>query len=96
MNIEKLKKQITPVLEKYGVRRASLFGSSARGQDTEGSDIDILVELGEKGGLFTLASLKRELEQETGAEVDLLTFNSINPLLKEDILKDEFSIYERQ
>jgi hypothetical protein len=96
MNIEKLKKQITPVLEKYGVRRASLFGSSARGQDTEDSDIDILVELGEKGGLFTLASLKRELEQETGAEVDLLTFNSINPLLKEDVLKDELSIYEQQ
>jgi hypothetical protein len=96
MNIEKLKKQITPVLEKYGVRRASLFGSSARGQDTEDSDIDILVELGEKGGLFTLASLKRELEQETGVEVDLLTFNSINPLLKEDVLKDELSIYEQQ
>jgi hypothetical protein len=96
MDIGKLKKQITPILEKYGVRRASLFGSSARGQDTEDSDIDILVELGEKGGLFTLASLKRELEQETGAEVDLLTFNSINPLLKEDVLKDELSIYGQQ
>jgi hypothetical protein len=96
MNIEKRKKQINPILEKYGVRRASLFGSSARGQDTEDSDIDILVELGEKGGLFTLASLKRELEQETGVEVDLLTFNSINPLLKEDVLKDELSIYEQQ
>jgi hypothetical protein len=96
MDIKELKKQITPALEKYGVRRASLFGSSARGQETPDSDIDILVELGEKGGLFTLASLKRELEQETGMEVDLLTYNSINPLLKKDILTDELSIYERQ
>jgi hypothetical protein len=96
MNIQELKKQITPILEKYDVRRASLFGSFARGQENSESDIDVLVELGDRRGLFVLAGLKRELEEKTGMEVDLLTYNSINPLLKEDILKDEFSIYERQ
>jgi uncharacterized protein len=40
-----LKKGILPLLERYRVRRASLFGSAARGEDRPDSDIDILVEL---------------------------------------------------
>ena len=44
MNIEDFNRQIIPVLKRFGVKRASLFGSSARGEDREDSDIDILVE----------------------------------------------------
>jgi predicted nucleotidyltransferase len=42
---EQLKKGILPLLERYEVRRASLFGSAARGEDRPDGDIDILVEL---------------------------------------------------
>jgi predicted nucleotidyltransferase len=45
VNFEEFNRQIIPLLKRFGVKRASLFGSSARGEDREDSDIDIIVEL---------------------------------------------------
>jgi uncharacterized protein len=75
------------------VAKASVFGSYARGEDTPNSDIDMLIELKEPRGLFFLAGLKFELEEALNRKVDLLTYKSINPLLKEFIYKDEIKIY---
>jgi predicted nucleotidyltransferase len=49
-------------LKRFGVKRASLFGSLARGEDREDSDIDILVEFEAGKSLLDLAGLKIELE----------------------------------
>jgi predicted nucleotidyltransferase len=76
-------------LKRFGVKRASLFGSSARGEDREDSDIDILVEFEAGKSLLDLAGLKIELEEVLGRRVDLLTFNSLHPLLKDKILKEQ-------
>ena len=43
--IEEIKEKIIPILRKYGVKRASIFGSTVRGEMREDSDIDILVEI---------------------------------------------------
>ena len=91
--IETITKQIIPVLKKYKVKKASIFGSFARGEEKRQSDLDILVELGELGGLFTLVGLKRELEKVSKRKVDLLTYRSINPLIKSYIKKDEIKVY---
>ena len=49
MGVEEIKSLIIPILKRYGVKKASLFGSFVRGENTERSDIDILVEFeGEK------------------------------------------------
>jgi predicted nucleotidyltransferase len=77
------------VLKRFGVKRASLFGSSARGEDREDSDIDILVEFEVGKSLLDLAGLKIELEEVLGRRVDLLTFKSLHPLLKDKILKEQ-------
>jgi predicted nucleotidyltransferase len=76
-------------LKRFGVKRASLFGSLARGEDREDSDIDILVEFEAGKSLLDLAGLKIELEELLGRRVDLLTFNSLHPLLKDKILKEQ-------
>jgi len=89
VNIEDFNRQIIPVLKRFGVKRASLFGSSARGEDREDSDIDILVEFEAGKSLLDLAGLKIELEEVLGRRVDLLTFNSLHPLLKDKILKEQ-------
>jgi predicted nucleotidyltransferase len=89
VNIEDFNRQIIPVLKRFGVKRASLFGSSARGEDREDSDIDILVEFEVGKSLLDLAGLKIELEEVLGRRVDLLTFNSLHPLLKDKILKEQ-------
>jgi predicted nucleotidyltransferase len=89
VNIEDFNRQIIPVLKRFGVKRASLFGSSARGEDREDSDIDILVEFEVGKSLLDLAGLKIELEEVLGRRVDLLTFKSLHPLLKDKILKEQ-------
>ncbi len=92
-DIEKIKKQIEPILKEYKVKKASVFGSLASGSGSSESDVDILVELGEKRGLFTLAKMHRELEEELGKEVDLLTYNSVHPKMRDRVFKEMIQIY---
>lgn len=52
MNISELQKQISPILQTYGVKRAAVFGSVSRGEDKPDSDVDLLVKLGKPMGMF--------------------------------------------
>lgn len=83
MEIEKIKSEIILVLKKYDVKKASLFDSIARGEGTEKSDIDILVEFEGRKSLLDLAELKIELEEKLNRKVDVLTYRSTHPLLRE-------------
>jgi len=77
------------VLERYDVKRAAVFGSLVRGEQKEGSDIDILVEFEGEKSLLDLAGLKIELEEALHRKVDVLTYNSLHPLLKDRILQEQ-------
>ncbi|OGC82557.1 MAG: hypothetical protein A2W07_01940 [candidate division Zixibacteria bacterium RBG_16_43_9] len=92
MSIEKYKKKILPVLKRYGVSRASLFGSMVTGEATKESDIDLLVELPRDASLLDLAGLKIELEELLKRKVDIVTYRSLHPLLKKKILTEQRSI----
>jgi predicted nucleotidyltransferase len=92
MKIEKIKERILPILKKYNVKRAGMFGSVARAEARRDSDIDILVELPDDATLFDLVGLKIELEERLKRKVDVLTYNSIYHLLKERILSEEIGI----
>lgn len=92
MTTEEIKNKILPVLRKYEVSRAGLFGSVVRGDDREGSDVDLLVELPKSASLLDLAGLKLDLEELLGRKVDVLTYNSIYHLLKERILREEVPV----
>ena len=89
MEIEEIKNKIIPIFKKYDVKRASIFGSFVRGEEKEDSDIDILVEFKGEKSLLDLAGLKIELEEKLGRKVDVLTYNSLHPLLKDKILKEQ-------
>lgn len=91
-HIEGLRKKILPILQRYDVVRASVFGSFVRGEVQEGSDIDILVEFKGEKSLLDLAGLKIELEELLGRKVDVLTYNSLHPLLKDKILSEQEAI----
>lgn len=90
--IDDLKQKILPILQKYGVRRAGLFGSLVRGEAREDSDVDLLVELPEEASLFDLVGLKLEMEESLRRKVDVLTYNGLYPLLREPILSEEVVI----
>ena len=89
MELEKIKTKIIPILRRYDVERAALFGSYVKGEEREDSDIDILVEFKGEKSLLDLAGLKIELEQKLGRKVDVLTYNSLHPLLKDKILQEQ-------
>lgn len=90
--ISRLKSRILPVLRKNGIAKAGLFGSAARGEEKRGSDIDILIEFKGRKSLLDLASIEMKLEKALKKRVDLLTYKSISPLLKDRILKEEVRI----
>lgn len=90
-DIRRLQKKIIPILKKNNVVKAGLFGSFARGEAKKKSDIDILIQP-PKGIGFGFAGIELELEKKLKKKVDLLTYNSIHPLLKSRILKEEVKI----
>ena len=73
MNVLDIPNKISPVLKEYGVKRAAVFGSVSRGDDSPKSDIDIMVSLGKPMGMFLYMSLIREMENKLGRKVDLVT-----------------------
>ncbi|MDR1833029.1 MAG: nucleotidyltransferase family protein [Fusobacteriaceae bacterium] len=88
------------VLREYPVKRAALFGSVARGDITEQSDLDMLVELlpGTRGIRFF--GLLDDLEKTCGCHVDLLTFEALEReargRFKENVKREMRVIYERE
>lgn len=91
-DIEQIKQKIIPVLKQAGVLRSSIFGSVARGEANEKSDVDVLVELPENKSMFDLVRLEAKLEQVLNKKVDVVTYYSINPLLKDIIFSQQIQI----
>lgn len=89
---DRLIQQIREILARYGVTHAGIFGSFARGEADETSDVDLLVEVPRGTTLLDMAGLGIELEEALGRSVDLVTYESIHPRMRERILRDEVGI----
>jgi uncharacterized protein len=76
------KDAILEVLKKYPVKNPRIFGSVARGEDTEDSDLDIVVDKAGRFSYFDMAMLEQEIEAAVGCKVDLGLFKN----LKADVL----------
>ncbi len=86
--IEKMLKRYKPFLkEKFKVKRIGIFGSYIRGEESEKSDVDILVEFSAQIG-WEFIDLKDFLEDILDKEVDLVTVRALKPQIKENILKE--------
>ena len=90
--IEDIKKKILPVFNKYGVKKAGIFGSVVRGEATIDSDIDILVEIESKISLLDFVGLKLELEEVLQRKVDLGEYSVIKSAIRDQILSEEVPI----
>ena len=82
-----------PILKEKGVIRSALFGSYAQGEATPDSDVDVLVELPDGKDLMDLVDLQFALEERLQKKVDVLTYNSVNQLLKPYILDTAVEFY---
>ena len=92
MDVDDIKQKAKSVLQQAGVRRAAIFGSFARGEEGADSDLDLLVEFQGEKTLFDFIALKRRLEQALGMSVDLLTYQSLSPLLRDSILREQIPV----
>ena len=90
--LDALKPTIVGILRRHDVARASLFGSVARGDSTDTSDLDILVEFEGEKSLLDLVALKLELEQALAREVDVVTYDSLHPRLRGAVLADQMPL----
>ena len=80
--------EVTAAATRHGVSNLRVFGSVARGDETDDSDIDLLVDLPEGAGLFTIARLQRELEEILGARVEIVPANDLKPDVKTNVERD--------
>lgn len=93
MEIEEIKNAIVPVLIRHHILRAGLFGSVATGSTSSKSDIDILVELGNKISLLDFVGIKHELEDLLNRKVDLVEYQAVKPRLRDRIMSEEIRIH---
>ena len=86
--LEKLTEFKNTFGSKFGILKLGVFGSVARNENTEGSDIDIVVEV-KQPSLSMMYELKEALKALLGCEVDLVRFReTLRPLFKANIQKD--------
>jgi predicted nucleotidyltransferase len=78
----------------YNPVKIGIFGSVARDEDTENSDIDILYQLKSAVGLFNLVRMKDDLEQKLNRKVDLVSEQFVHSRLKPYIMNDLKIIYD--
>jgi len=88
MDLETMIELMIPVLRGYGVVRAGVFGSFVRGEADRESDLDLVVELPDGSSLLDLAGIKVDLEELFGMTVDVTTYNSLHPDLRDQILRE--------
>lgn len=95
---ERIRDTVLEALRPYGVRRIALFGSTARGEETPESDIDVLVLFEEPRrkplSLLTWVRIERELGERLGRKVELVSEKALSRHIRPNIEKDLVVLYE--
>ena len=86
--MDELIEKLIHILKKHGAKKIKIFGSYARGEQKEASDLDVIVEFEKRKSLLELVGIEQELEDHLGIKIDLLTEASISPYLVEKIKKE--------
>lgn len=93
ITLNEIQEKTTPLFDDADVAFAGVFGSFARGEAKEGSDIDIVVRFRNPKGLLEFFTLQNALEEELGRPVDLATERALDQRLRPHILKELKPIY---
>ena len=94
-SVNEIQQIVSPIADRYGVERMTLFGSYARGDNTPQSDIDLRIDRGSVRGL-QMAFLLTDLEDALGTSVDLLPTSSLDASFLSSIKNEEKLLYERR
>jgi uncharacterized protein len=86
--------RLIDICRQSDVVKVGVFGSMARGDADEDSDIDLIVEFSKRKSLLALVGLERRLSAALGRRVDLLTEAALSPYLRDGIMRELVVIYE--
>jgi len=86
--IQSKKFEIEVIAKKYGASNIRIFGSVARGDDDDSSDIDILVTMASNSSLFDLGGLYSELQEFLGRRISIVTEGGLKGRFKRHVLKE--------
>ena len=86
--LEGKKQEILDIAARYGAYNIRIFGSVARGDDNENSDIDFLVEMEPGRSLLDLGGLLIELQELLGCPVDVVTVNGLKDRIRQQVLNE--------
>lgn len=90
--LQEKREEILRIASKYGARNIQLFGSIARGEADEASDVDFLVELEPGKTLLDLGGIQYELERLLGRRVDVVTKRGLKARIRERVLREAVPI----
>lgn len=85
---------LVDVCRRNDIKRLRLFGSFARGEAGDSSDVDLIAEFSARKSLVDLVRIEREFAERLGRDVDLLTDRSLSPHLREQITSEARVVYE--
>jgi predicted nucleotidyltransferase len=89
---ESYQQLIVPVLKRYLIKRAAIFGSFAKGKANSESDVDLLIGPEKGFTIFNLLKLEEEITALTNRKVDLVEYNALKPSIREEVLLSAISI----
>ena len=94
LNLDDIRRAVAKVGQKYKIKNAYLFGSYARGEAKESSDVDLIIDDGGNiKGYFALSGFRNELIKELGTNVDVLTVDGVLPKFFDFIKNDRILLY---
>ena len=93
--IEEIKTKTVPITKSYGVQSLGLFGSYARNEATDDSDVDLCVEKGSLRSLLQYFSFVHDLEKVLGCHVDVITTEIEDKAFLNRIMGERVLLYER-
>ncbi|GAA4969294.1 helix-turn-helix domain-containing protein [Kineococcus glutinatus] len=90
--VQRHRHHIKKIAAAQGASNVRIFGSVARGDERPGSDVDVLLDLPEGAGLFTLARLRQELEDLLGVSVDVVPADGLKPDVRASVDADAVTL----
>ena len=90
--LEQYQQLILPVLKRYFIKHAAIFGSFAKGDVNVNSDVDLLIEPGKGFTIFKMLRLEEEISDLIKRKVDLVEYSALKPSVRNEVLLSAITI----